>query len=242
MIDLHCHLLPGIDDGPATLEEALAMARLAVANGIREARVTPHLHVGEWDNDLERIRTAVDVHRAALAQAGIGLELSYAAEVRLTYEVLPMIEEGRVPFLGAVGGERVLLLELPHSHVPVGAEKFIAWLLARGIRPMIAHPERNRDVMRDAKKLLPFVREGCLLQLTADALTGGFGERCAERALEFLEQGWVTAIASDAHDTEGRPPRLKAGLEVATRVIGAEAAQRLVAGLPKSGSDPDFPK
>ena len=209
------------------------MARLAVANGIRESRVTPHLHVGQWDNDLWRIKAAVEAYRAALAQAGIGLEVSFAAEVRLTYDVLPLIEEERVPFLGAVGDDKVLLLELPHSHVPVGAEKFVAWLMARGIRPMIAHPERNKDVMRDGAKLLPFVREGCFLQLTADALAGGFGERCAERAVEFLEQGWVTVIASDAHDTESRPPRLKAGLEVATRVLGAEAAQRLVAGLPK---------
>lgn len=209
------------------------MARLAVANGIRESRVTPHLHVGQWDNDLARIRAAAEAYRAALAQAGIALEVSFAAEVRLTYDVMPLIEEGRVPFLGAIDGDDVLLLELPHSHVPVGAEKFVSWLVGRGIRPMIAHPERNKDIMRDSSKLLPFVREGCLLQLTADAIAGEFGERCAERALEFLEQGWVTVIASDAHDTQARPPRLSAGLKVAARVIGAEAAQRLVAGLPK---------
>lgn len=231
MIDLHCHLLPGIDDGPQTLEGALAMARLAVANGIREARVTPHLYVGQWDNDVHRIRAATEAFRAALAQAAIPLELSFAAEVRLSYDIVPLIEEDRVPFLGELDGQRVLLLELPHSHVPVGADKFVSWLTGRGIRPMIAHPERNKDVMRDPKKLLPFVGEGCLLQVTADALAGGFGERCAERAVEFLEQGWVTVIASDAHDTVARPPRLRAGLEVAERMLGAETAGRLVAGI-----------
>jgi len=178
VIDLHCHLLPGIDDGPATLDEALAMARLAVANGISEARVTPHVHVGRWDNDLAGIEKAVGEHRAQLALAGIPLKLGFAAEVRLAYEVLPLIEAGRVPYLGELDGYKIMLLELPHSHVPVGSDKFVTWLLNRGIRPMIAHPERNREIMRDSSRLRPFVLAGCLLQLTADAVAGAFGEVC----------------------------------------------------------------
>ncbi len=228
MIDLHCHLLPGIDDGPATLAEALAMARLAVAHGIREARVTPHLHVGRWENDRARIAAAVDSFRMELESAGISLEVSFAAEVRASYDILPLIEEGRVPFVGALGGHKVLLLELPHGHVPVGADKLVDWLLAHGIRPMIAHPERNKDILRDADKILPFVRQGCLLQLTADAVAGGFGEDCAARARQFLEEGWVTVLASDAHDTELRPPRITPGREAAARIVGEEEAARLV--------------
>src|SRR5262245_50492706 len=116
MIDLHCHLLPGIDDGPATREEALEMARIAVANGIEEAHVTPHLHPGRWDNDLPKITAAVEAYRAALATEGIPLIVDVAAEVRLDYEILPMIEAGRVPFLGKLDGCQVMLLEFPHSH------------------------------------------------------------------------------------------------------------------------------
>ena len=190
MIDLHCHLLPGIDDGPGTLLQALDMARVAVANGITEAHVTPHLHVGRWDNELAGIQKAVDAYRAELAIAAIPLKLGFAAEVRLAYEVLPLIEAGRVPCLGELDGFKVMLLEFPHSHVPVGSDKFVAWLLNRGIRPMIAHPERNKEIMRDSARLRPFVTAGCLLQLTADALTGGFGEVCEARAIEFLENGW----------------------------------------------------
>src|SRR6187399_2734259 len=119
MIDLHCHLVPGIDDGPQTLAESLAMARLAVADGITAARTTPHIHVGRYDNDQASIARAIDGLRAAIAAEGIALELSFAAEVRLDYDVLPMIEAGRVPFLGELDGYRVLLLEFPHSHVPV---------------------------------------------------------------------------------------------------------------------------
>ena len=233
MIDLHCHLLPGIDDGPATLEEALAMARLAVANGITEARVTPHVHVGRWDNDLAGIGKAVEAHRVALALAGIPLKLGFAAEVRLAYEVLPLIEAGRVPFLGELDGYKVMLLEFPHSHVPVGSDKFVAWLLKRNIRPMIAHPERNKEIMRDSSRLRPFVLDGCLIQLTADAVAGEFGEICEARAIEFLEKGWVTVLASDAHDVATRPPRIAPGLEVASAILGAEAAHRLVDETPR---------
>jgi protein-tyrosine phosphatase len=233
MIDLHCHLLPGIDDGPETLEEALEMARIAVANGIVAAHVTPHLHVGRWDNDLPKIAAAVEAYRAALAAANIPLELGFAAEVRLDYEILPLIEAGRVPFLGTLEGFQVMLLEFPHSHVPVGADKFTAWLLARNIRPLIAHPERNKDLMRDPEKLEPFVREGCLVQVTADAIAGDFGELCALRAREFLERGWVSVIASDAHDTVDRPPRIAPGRDAAAKIVGDEEALRLTRGTPQ---------
>ena len=233
MIDLHCHLLPGIDDGPATLDEALAMARLAVANGITEARVTPHVHVGRWDNDLPGIEKAVEAYRVELALAGIPLKLGFAAEVRLAYEVLPLIEAGRVPFLGELDGYKIMLLEFPHGHVPVGSDKFVAWLLKRNIRPMIAHPERNKEIMRHSSRLRPFVLEGCLIQLTADAVAGEFGEVCEARAIEFLENGWVTVLASDAHDVDTRPPRMAPGLEVASAILGAEAAQRLVDETPR---------
>ena len=208
------------------------MARIAVANGIEEAHVTPHLHMGRWDNDLPKITAAVEAYRAALASAGIPLVVGFAAEVRLDYEILPMIEAGRVPFLGMLDGYKVMLLEFPHSHVPVGADKFTSWLLARNIRPMIAHPERNKELMRDPGKLEPFVNEGCLLQLTADAISGSFGEICALRAREFLERGWVSVIASDAHDTVDRPPRIAPGRDAAAKIIGEEGALRLTHGTP----------
>ena len=232
MIDLHCHLLPGIDDGPETLDEALAMARIALENGIEAAHVTPHLHPARWDNDLPKIAAAVEAYRAALAQAGIPLALGFAAEVRLDYAIVPLIEEGRVPFLGKLEGYQVMLLEFPHSHVPVGAEEFVAWLLARNIRPLIAHPERNKDLMRDPARIEPFVGAGCLLQVTADAIAGGFGALCAQRAREFLERGLVSVIASDAHDTTGRPPRIAPGRDIAAKIVGAEEARRMTYDTP----------
>lgn len=233
MYDLHCHMLPGIDDGPETLAEALGMARLAVAEGIVKSVVTPHIHVARYRNDLARIEAAVAAYRRALAAAEIALEIGFAAEVRLDYDILPMIEEGRIPFVGALDGKKVMLLELPPGSVPLGSDKLVAWLAGRGIRPMIAHPERNKEIMRDSAKLKPFVDAGCLVQLTADAVAGGFGEVCRVRALEFLDRGWVTILASDAHDTEVRPPRLKPGIAAAAKILGAKAALELVDAAPR---------
>ena len=233
MYDLHCHLLPGIDDGPETLAEALEMARLAVAEGIRKSVVTPHLHVGRWDNDRAVIEGAVANYRRELADAGIALEVGFAAEVRSDYEILPLIEAERVPFLGTLDGKQVLLLELPHSHVPLGSDKLVDWLMAHGIRPMIAHPERNKDIMRDLAKLEPLVEAGCLLQLTADAIAGCFGVEPKQRAREILERGWATLIASDAHDSKARPPRLRKGLAAAAKYVGEPAARALVEDVPR---------
>ncbi len=233
MYDLHCHLLPGIDDGPETLDEALAMARLAVVEGIRKSVVTPHLHVGRWDNDRTTIEAAVAAYRRALAAADIALEIGFAAEVRCDYDILPLIEQDRVPFLGTLDGKRVLLLEFPHSHVPVGSDKLVEWLQAHGVQPMIAHPERNKDIMRELARLEPFVRAGCLVQLTADAVAGGFGAEAKQRAQEMLERGWVTVLASDAHDTDARPPRLRAGLAAAAQILGESAARALVDDVPR---------
>ena len=234
MIDLHCHLLPGIDDGPQTLEEALAMARLAVEHGIETAWVTPHLHVGRWDNDRAAIEKAVAAYRAALAEAAIPLEVNFAAEVRLDYDIVPLLEEGRVPFYGEMEGYRVMLLEFPHGHLPVGAVPFVDWLMQHRIRPMIAHPERNKDLMREPRRLEPFIARGCLVQLTADAVAGGFGEASALTAREFLRRGWVSVLASDAHDTEARPPRIAPGRDAAAEIVGEEEARRLVQDIPSS--------
>jgi len=233
MYDLHCHLLPGVDDGPESLEEALAMARLAVAEGIRKSIVTPHMHVGRWENDRASIDAAVDSYRRELKIAGIELEIGFAAEVRCDYDIIPYVEAGRVPYLGTFEGERVMLLEFPHGHMPVGGDKLVAWLRARGVRPMIAHPERNKDIMRDLTKLQPYIEAGCLIQLTADAAAGNFGTVCQARSLEMLARGWVTVMASDAHDTEARPPRLRPGVARAAQAIGEQAARDLVDATPR---------
>lgn len=232
MIDIHCHLLPAIDDGARDLDEALELCTLAVANGITHAVVTPHIHPGRWDNDRDSIAAVYAALSAALEQRAIPLALGMAAEVRISPEVVSMLPERRIPFLGQHEGKPVVLLELPHSHVPPGSDRLVEWMLRQDILPMIAHPERNKDVMRDLGKIEPFVALGCLMQLTAGSVAGRFGEGAERRAHEILERGWATVLASDAHNAKHRPPELEPGVAAAARIVGEAEARRLVSDAP----------
>lgn len=234
MIDLHCHLLPNIDDGPSSLDEALRMARMAVENGVTKVVLTPHIHPGRYDNNIDSITAAFEEFKNVLKQAHIPLALNMAAEVRIGPEVIPLIEKHQIPWLGNLNGYQLLLLEFPHSHIPVGSENFVKWCLARKIRPVIPHPERNKDVIRDLHKIKPFVEMGCLLQITAGALTGVFGYYAKRRARQLLKKGWVSFLGSDAHNTLRRIPNLEPGRKVAQAIIGEEASWKLVRDNPES--------
>ena len=143
-----------------------------------------------------------------------------------------MVEQGLIPFLGEWEDKQVLLLELPHSHVPPGSDKLVQWLLDRNIQPMIAHPERNKDVMRDLDKIIPFVELGCLFQITAMSVAGRFGESAEQRSIELLEMGVVTIIASDAHNAKYRPPDMEPGRAAAASIVGEEESWALVRDRP----------
>lgn len=232
MIDLHNHLLPGIDDGAPDLDTALELARLAVAEGITHLVCTPHIHPGRYDNDLASIAAARQRLVAGLQEAGIPLQVAAAAEVRYSTELMQGIEQDSLPFLGRWHGKRVLLLELPHGEVPFGAERLTEWLLQHDVMPMIAHPERNKGVMQCPRKLKPFIEQGCLLQVTAGAVAGHFGEPARLIACALLELGLVTILASDAHNVRHRPPVLSEGMQQAARIVGAFQAERLVIDTP----------
>jgi len=232
MIDLHCHILPGIDDGAETMEEALALARCAVSNGITHILATPHVHPERYDNDVASVKPVYERFKQALADHHIPLQLSVAGEVRIGSEVLAMIPEGRIPFMGTWEGHQVMLLEFPHSHIPPGSDKLVKWLLARKILPMIAHPERNKAAMRDVSVLHPFRELGCLFQVTAMSVAVDFGESAQRLAEWLLLNQWVTVLASDAHNLQYRPPNLEPGRAQAAIWIGEEASWQLVRDNP----------
>ena len=234
MIDIHCHLLPAIDDGASDVSIALEMARMAVANGIRKLVLTPHMQPGLYDNDWPGIRSALTVFQQALANADIQLEVRAAAEVRITPEIPQMVSSGLIPMLGTYEGYQVMLLEFPHSHIPPGSDKLVNWLLNHNIRPLIAHPERNKDVIRKFEKIVPLVHSGCLLQLTAGSVAGAFGDACQLRARQMLEAGWVTILASDAHNLNHRIPDLEPGRRAAAEIVGEDASWQLVQDNPWS--------
>ena len=228
MIDMHCHFLPGVDDGPNDLETALEMARIAVADGIRFAVATPHIDPGRYSNDRFTIQARFDEFRRALREAGIRLRIGMASEVRLDLNVVAMFGREEVPFLGVVDSHDIVLLELPPTHVPVGAARFIERLVRQRIRPVIAHPERNEEIMRDPAGLEALLAAGSFLQINASSLTGDYGRIVRRRARQLLKLDVFKVLASDGHDPVHRRPVLSAGVEAAASVIGLRAARELV--------------
>jgi protein-tyrosine phosphatase len=194
--------------------------------------LTPHFHPGRYDNVLADVRARTERLRALLAEHSVPLQLGIAGEVRAGAETMEMHLLGELPLLGDWQGMPVVLLEFPHGQLPVGSEKLVRWLVRNGVRPLVAHPERNKDVIRDVERIAPLIAEGALLQVTADAVSGNFGPFAQARAVELLERGWVTILASDAHNLEHRPPELERGRRAAAEVVGEEESWRLVRDRP----------
>lgn len=240
MIDLHCHLLPGVDDGARTLADALGLARAAVASGITCAVVTPHVYPDVWDNHEGTLRPVLVQLQAALAAEQIPLHLVLGAEVRLHPDTLPLLVARRLPLLGRLHGADIALLELPDGSIPPGALQACETLVSQGIRPLIAHPERNKAVMRDPSRMIPFLDAGCLLQLTAASIIGQFGEPALAAGHALLARGMVAVVATDAHSLQARPPRLGEARDALARLYGQGLAHRLTEETPRqivSGRD-----
>jgi protein-tyrosine phosphatase len=232
VIDLHCHYLPGIDDGAQTLEESLDLARAAVAAGITTAVLTPHVHPGRYENNCSSIARLCAAFERVLAHKLIPLAVRPGGEVRISSDIIQMVEDGEIPFLGVANGYRIMLLEFPHSHLLLGAEKLVSWLLARRIRPLIAHPERNKEVMRNVDKITPFVEAGCLLQLTGGSIIGQFGKGAQDCARVLIERGWASVVATDAHNLKHRPPNLDVAYAALAEMGGASLARQLTVITP----------
>lgn len=234
MIDLHCHLLPGVDDGAATVADAIALVKMAADDGVQQIVLTPHIHPGRYDNSLAVLQPVFAAFEQTLLAQGVDVKLSLAAEVRICTEMLQWVAQKELPFLGMWQGKQVVLLELPHSHIPPGADKLVQWLLSRQIVPMIAHPERNKAVMDNPAKLQPFIDMGCLFQLTAMSVTGDFGAPAHQVAQQLLEQRLATVVASDAHNATHRPPILSRALAAVEAQFGQAYAQQLFFTHPAS--------
>lgn len=230
MIDLHCHLLPGIDDGAPDLATALAMARIAVADGIREIACTPHIYPGLYANDRDGIACAIDVLGEALHEEGIELKLRIGADTHLVPDLLEGLAARRIPTLN---DSRYLLLEPPHHVAPPHFEQSVFQLLAAGYVPVITHPERLSWIELHYPVFARLVHSGAWMQITAGSVTGRFGRRPKYWAERMFDDGLVHVLATDAHDTRRRPPLLAEGREAATVRMGNEEAQHLVVTRPQ---------
>jgi len=214
LIDLHSHILPGIDDGARSLDIALQMAQQAVDCGITHMVCTPHIHKGYFDNSYSSIKAAYNDFANEVTSSDIPLTLSFAAEVRVNELIPAWHKQNQLPFLGKYNDKHVLLLEMPHSHIPQGLDILIKWLLKNNVQPLIAHPERNRELLAEPDKFNWLQKLGGLFQMTAGSLTGRFGENIEAFAKDLMIKKAFHVVASDTHDLTRRPNDMKAAFEV----------------------------
>ena len=231
MIDLHCHMLPGLDDGASDMGVALAMARLAIADGIVTTVCTPHIMPGVYDNAGPGIRVAVERFSLALEEAGIPLTVAVGADVHLDPGLLSGLQSGRVPTLGR---SRYFLLEPPHHSAPPRLDEFAFGLVAAGYVPILTHPERLSWIEGQFDLVRQMAKSGVLMQLTAGSLLGRFGRRAKYWAERMLDEDLVDILATDAHDCDLRPPQLSKGRDAIAHRCNDATANRLVATNPLS--------
>jgi protein-tyrosine phosphatase len=237
MIDLHNHILWGADDGARTLGDSLEMCRIAHTDGIRTIVATPHTLNSLYQNDRPSILARVRELNAALLHSEIQNQKSKlvilpGADVHLCEETLRQLDGGKVTTIG--DGGKYLLIEFPFTGIPYGAEEVLHQVISRGIIPIISHPERNLEIKRNPKRYREMNRMGCLGQVTAMSLTGGFGPDSKRLAEQLLSKGFVHIIASDAHSTDGRPPVLSLAVSAAAKILGEEEALRMVTEYPQA--------
>ena len=242
MIDLHAHILPGLDDGAADWDQALAMCRLAQADGIKTLVATPHYYPGMAPLEPALIEQHVAKLRGLCADAQVELELLGGAEVALDASLPRLAKQGRLPTLGP--GGRYFLLEMPLASPSRGLGDLVFQLQLAGLTPIFCHPERTWPAGSDWSWLERLVGSGCLVQVTAMSLTGDFGSQAQVTANRLLEMGCCHLVASDAHSDGRRAPVLSQARGHLQRLMGAEAARLLLEESPRlvlEGQEPQAP-
>ena len=233
MIDLHCHILPGIDDGAQDLEEALEMARMAVDQRFSGIVATPHYGSGKFLSDINAVNRLVVELNKELEARNIKLTIFPGMEVRLTADLLESLSSGKIL---SINQGPYVLMELPIALVPAGFENFVRMVLESGKKLVLAHPEKNLEIQRHPEiiyNLLTVFDPGDLLmQITADSITGDAGLSALSTAKYLLENDLGHIIATDAHSAVERPPRISNALDVVSSIVGNERADKMVKEWP----------
>jgi protein-tyrosine phosphatase len=233
VIDLHCHILPGMDDGALDISESIEMARIAAADGIKKIVATPHIstpghpEAAGKENLSEIIDKKIEHLNRCLEEEEIPVEILRGGEVSAF-----LSPHACKPF--TINRTAYLLVEFPGTHLPANARELIFKMSLAGLRPIISHPERNPSVIQDPQRLKTLVQSGALVQITAASLTGEFGLECQACALHLLREQMVSFIVSDGHGAVQRPPVLSRAFKTAKDRVGKKMAAALVSGNPEA--------
>lgn len=242
MIDLHTHILPGYDDGVKDEDGAVAFAKMAIEDGTRTIVATPHCREGFFFIEREEMLERVARLRDVLLGAGLEVELLPGAEVHLCPDLVTRVRDGRAPTLADNG--KTLLLELSLSNYPVELQNLVFQLKLAGISTLFAHPERIRYFQEDPTRYTSLVEMGATGQITSGSILGRFGSTAREFSEELLRQGAVHVLASDGHNTEGRPPLMSEALAAIVPWVGQARAAAMVDSIPRAlleGREPEIP-
>ena len=229
MIDIHCHIVPGLDDGPSTMEESLAMARMAVADGTTGIICTPHWHPLVWPNEQEAVSQAVVALNCRVQNEGLNLTLWSGCELSLDPSLTQGLKAGQ---LTTLAGSRWILLELPPTFAPPGIDDFLWSVRQWGYEVILAHPERYVYVQQDPSRLLAWVEMGVTAQITAGSLLGSLGPEIASLCRLLIEHRLVHFLASDGHGSRRRRPLLGRAKAVLADMAGHDIAERLTVSHP----------
>lgn len=225
MIDLHSHILPGIDDGARDMETAIAMAQLAVDDGVTHMATTPHIKPGLYPNNTSIIASAISVLGQELDKRNISLQLLIGADVHIDPKLLAGLSDRSIPSLN---NTRYFLFEPTHEVMPPKIVEFASSLLKANYVPVLTHPERLSWIEDGYGVICKLDEMGLPMQLTAASVTGKFGRRPKYWSERMLAEGRVDIIASDAHNLRSRPPGLSEAAEKIASFLDSEAMERIV--------------
>jgi protein-tyrosine phosphatase len=231
MVDLHHHLLPGLDDGPKDLETSVAMARMAADDGITHVVATPHSS-GRYVFEPGLIAERAAALRAAIAAEGIALTFTTGCDFHMGYDnVKDAIANPRKYTLN---GTEYLLVELPDHGLPPNLSETFYELRLAGMVPILTHPERNPTLQNDPARLASWVRDGMLVQITTSSVVGQMGKKAEKMAHRLLADRWAHFLATDAHNLKSRPPKMRAAHDMVAKKYGAEYAKALCLTNPQA--------
>jgi protein-tyrosine phosphatase len=224
MVDIHLHILPGLDDGPKDLETSVAMARMAADDGITHMVATPHAN-NRYPFDPVEIADRLSALREAVAGEGIALTLGSGCDFHMSYENID--DAHRHPEKYSINGKGYLLVELPDFSLPRQLDEAFYELRVAGLTPILTHPERNAALQKDSTRMEEWLRQGMLVQVTTSSVLGQMGPAPERMAHRLLANRWVHFLATDAHNLNTRPPRMRAACEFVARKYDPAYADRI---------------